>query len=214
MTRLQSNHPLIPSDQGRRYTQITIGTLSLSFTVIRIFLFKMPETPRYLLSKGRDGDAVKAVNHVARQNKKSEPLTVEMLQDIDAQLGFSTTHTRAVGLSNRDIVRESLQDLNGAHYKALFATKRLSLHTALIWLIWLTIGTIPPCAPQNKGVNAYQESHIRSTSTSCLRTSRPDSPRTHHWTSRIATTASSPRLASWVLSPQPVWQTPFSAVAG
>jgi len=105
----------------------------------------MPETPRYLLSKGRDGDAVEAVNHVARQNKKPEPLTVEMLQAIDEQLGIDTSHARAVGLSNREIIRESLQDLNGTHYKALFATKRLSLHTGLIWLIWLTIGTTPPC---------------------------------------------------------------------
>jgi len=68
----------------------------------------MPETPRYLLSKGRDGDAVEAVNHVARQNKKSEPLTVEMLQAIDQQLGIDISHTRAVGLSNREIIRESL----------------------------------------------------------------------------------------------------------
>lgn len=105
----------------------------------------MPETPRYLLSKGRDGDAVEAVNHVARQNKKPQPLTVEMLQAIDEQLGIGMAHTRAVGLSNREIARESLKDLNGAHYKALFATKRLGLHTAMIWLIWLTIGKVLPC---------------------------------------------------------------------
>lgn len=145
MTRRQSNHPLIPSDQSRRYTQISIGALSLFFTVIRVFLFKMPETPSYLLSKGRDGDAVEAVNHVARQNKKPQPLTVEMLQAIDEQLGIGMAHTRAVGLSNREIARESLKDLNGAHYKALFATKRLGLHTAMIWLIWLTIGKVLPC---------------------------------------------------------------------
>ena len=102
-------------------------------------MFKMPETPRYLLSKGRDKDAVDAVNHVARQNKKPEPLTIGMLESIDRH--FSTESSPAnAGLSNREIIRETMQDFKGAHYKALFATKRLSLHTTLIWLIWLTIG--------------------------------------------------------------------------
>lgn len=131
----------------------------------------MPETPRYLLSKGRNGDAVEAVNHVARQNKKPEPLTVEMLQAIDEQLGISTTYTRPFGLSNGEIIRESLQHTNGAHYMALFATKSLSLHTALIWLIWLNIGMKLPHDPRNKVANVYQESHIRYTSTSYPRTS-------------------------------------------
>jgi hypothetical protein len=75
---------------GWRYTMITLGGLSLAFTFIRIFIFKLPETPRYLLSQGRDQDAAEAVNYVARQNGKPKPLTIGMVRDIDARLGATS----------------------------------------------------------------------------------------------------------------------------
>lgn len=88
----------------------------------------------------RDSDAVEAVNHVARQNEKPEPLTIEMLEAIDRHFGTTESSPGGAGLSSREIIRETMQDFKGAYYKALFATKRLSLHKTLIWLIWLTIG--------------------------------------------------------------------------
>jgi hypothetical protein len=120
---------------------ITLGSLSLLFAVVRIFLFKMPESPRFLLSQGRDFEAVQAVNYVARRNGKPEPLSIGMFQDIDARLGLTpASEERNVGLSPKEIIKESFKDFHGVKYKELFATKRLARHTTLIWLIWLTIG--------------------------------------------------------------------------
>jgi hypothetical protein len=97
---------------GWRYTMITLGGLSLAFTFIRIFIFNIPETPRYLLSHGRDQDAVEAVNYVARQNGKPEPLTIGMLRDIDARLGATScegeTRTK---LSTKAIISENMESL-------------------------------------------------------------------------------------------------------
>ncbi|KAL4866540.1 hypothetical protein BDV12DRAFT_210376 [Aspergillus spectabilis] len=128
---------------GWRYTLIALGALSLAFTFIRIFVFKMPETPRYLLSQGNDQAAVDAVNYVARQNGKPEPLALSMLQAIDVRLGLNPA-TEETGLSTREILKENMKDLRGCHYQALFATRKLSLHTSLIWVIWLTIGIAYP----------------------------------------------------------------------
>ncbi|KAL2812183.1 hypothetical protein BJX63DRAFT_421922 [Aspergillus granulosus] len=130
-------------NMGWRYTLITLGALSLAFTFIRIFVFKMPETPRYLLSQGKDQAAVDAVNYVARQNGKPEPLTLSMLQAIDVRLGINPSTTET-GLSTREILKENMKDFKGSHYQALFATRKLSLHTCLIWTIWLTIGIAYP----------------------------------------------------------------------
>ncbi|PYH80965.1 Clavaminate synthase-like protein [Aspergillus uvarum CBS 121591] len=129
-------------NMGWRYTLITLGGLSLAFTLIRTFVFTLPETPRYLLSKGRDQAAVDAVNHVATANGKPPPLTLSMLQDIDARLGIPTTTSSA--LSTTEILRENMKDFKGEHYRALFATKLLSRHTVIIWGIWLTIGIAYP----------------------------------------------------------------------
>ncbi|KAL4812481.1 hypothetical protein BDW67DRAFT_178717 [Aspergillus spinulosporus] len=129
-------------NMGWRYTLITLGGLSLAFTFVRIFVFKMPETPRYLLSQGKDQAAVDAVNYVARQNGKPEPLTLSMLQAIDARLGIIPNAEE--GLSTKEILKENMKEFRGEHYRALFATRKLSRHTALIWAVWLTIGIAYP----------------------------------------------------------------------
>ncbi|GES65219.1 clavaminate synthase-like protein [Aspergillus terreus] len=131
-------------NMGWRYTLITLGALSLAFTFIRIFVFKLPETPRYLLSQGKDQAAVDAVNYVARQNGKEEPLTIGMLRDIDYRLGTASPERAGTGLSTTEIIRENFKDFQGSHYRALFATRQLSRHTILVWVIWLTIGIAYP----------------------------------------------------------------------
>lgn len=109
--------------------------------MIRIFVFKLPETPRYLLSQGRDEDAVEAVNYVARQNGKAEPLTLGMLREIDVRLGVSSqSGGKTEKLSTKEILAENIQAFKGEHYRALFATRKLSRQTIIIWAIWLTVG--------------------------------------------------------------------------
>ncbi|KAI3012803.1 Alpha-L-arabinofuranosidase axhA-2 domain protein [Aspergillus niger] len=134
-------------NMGWRYTLITLGALSLAFTIIRVFIFKLPETPRYLLSKGKDQAAVESVNYVARQNGKPEPLTIGKFQEIDARLGIaneSNTSAQGPGLSTKEIIKENMKDFRSTHYQALFATRKLGIHTGIIWLIWLTIGIAYP----------------------------------------------------------------------
>lgn len=125
----------------RRYTLITLGGMSLVFTLIRLLAFKLPETPRYLLSQGRDQDAVEAVNYVARQNGRPEPLTIGMLREIDTRLGTTPSEDGAhARISTKDTIAENMRAFKGKHYRALFATSKLSRHTMIIWVIWLTIG--------------------------------------------------------------------------
>jgi len=126
---------------------ITLGGLALTFAIIRIFVFKMPESPRYLLSKGRDAEAVESVNYVARRNGKPEPLSIAMFQAIDSQLGLAVNLDEGrEGMSNMQIMKENLKDFKSANFKDLFATPKLARHTAIIWFIWLTIGKLAYCS--------------------------------------------------------------------
>ncbi|KAJ5585237.1 uncharacterized protein N7459_005037 [Penicillium hispanicum] len=128
-------------NMGWRYTMITLGGLALAFTFIRIFLFKLPETPRYLLSQGKDQEAVDAVNYVARQNEKPEPLTIGMLREIDIPVGTTPSEDGpATRLSTKEIISENMQAFRGEHYRALFATSKLTRQTLIIWAVWLTVG--------------------------------------------------------------------------
>ncbi|TVY43432.1 putative MFS-type transporter [Lachnellula occidentalis] len=132
-------------NMGWRYVMITLGGLALVFAVIRIFVFKMPESPRYLLSKGRDAEAVEAINYVARRNGKPEPLHLSMLQEIDRDLGVVVNSEEGrKGLTHKEIIKENLKDFKSANFKDLFATRKLGQHTSLIWFIWLTVGIAYP----------------------------------------------------------------------
>lgn len=195
---------------------ITLGALAIAFGIIRIFVFKMPESPRYLLSKGQDAEAVAAVNYIARFNGKPETLTLAMLEEIDATLGIAAADPDAKkGLSHRAIVRENLKDYKGANYKHLFATRKFAVHTSLTWLIWLTIGSTPPAfSPLSPTNTAAQASPTPSTSASSPPTSRPNSPPSPRSTRPTATTASSRPSASSGPSRRASWWKRASAAAG
>ena len=84
---------------------------------------------------------MEAVNYVARQNGKPEPLTIGMLREIDARLGMASQNAgQAEKLSTKQILAENMQAFKGEHYRALFATRKLSRQTIIIWAIWLTVG--------------------------------------------------------------------------
>lgn len=133
-------------NMGWRYTMITLGAIALLFAFIRILVFKMPESPRFLLSKGRDAEAVAAVNYVARCNKVPEPLTLAMLQEVDAQLGLvaSLEEGQTMKLSKTQILKDNIRDFKPMNYKALFQTRKLGQQTAILWFIWLAIGIAYP----------------------------------------------------------------------
>jgi MFS family permease len=129
-------------NMGWRYVMITLGALALAFALIRILVFKMPESPRFLLAKGRDAEAVEAVNYIARCNKVPEPLTLAMLQEVDTQLGIVThvEERQSTKLSHTQILKDNVRDFKPMNYKVLFKTRELGQQTAILWFIWLTIG--------------------------------------------------------------------------
>ncbi|KAK2927932.1 Major facilitator superfamily [Fusarium oxysporum f. sp. vasinfectum] len=143
-------------NMGWRYVMITLGGIALVLALVRLFVFKIPESPKYLLSKGRDAEAVESVNYIARYNGKPETLTLEMMQDIDRQI-YSSAVVSSTGeqvhaipdqtekkLSMKDILRENFKDFNMSSYRSLFAGRKMAQHSAVTFLIWLTIGIAYP----------------------------------------------------------------------
>ncbi|KAH8895657.1 hexose transporter [Thozetella sp. PMI_491] len=130
-------------NMGWRYVMITLGAIAIAFGLIRIFVFKIPESPRYLLSKGRDAEAVESVNYIAKYNGKPETLTLDMLQAIDVQLRGSQG-VAPVRMSYMAILKESFQDYQANSYKRLFSGRKMAQHTSVTFLLWLTIGIAYP----------------------------------------------------------------------
>ncbi|KAK0100587.1 hypothetical protein ONS95_007045 [Cadophora gregata] len=125
-------------NMGWRYFVITMGGISLIEFLIRFLCFTVFESPKYLMGKGQDEDAVRIVHEVARRNGKTSNLTLSDLKSCE-EFSTATQQTDAAAALKR-----KLEKLNFTHIRALFATKKLGFSTTLIMLVWGFIGLAYP----------------------------------------------------------------------
>jgi hypothetical protein len=76
----------VSSNMGWRYLVIILGAMTLTIFFLRYFVFKFHESPKFLLSRGKEQEAIDVLHKIAKFNKQAPPiLTVEMFQEIDRQ---------------------------------------------------------------------------------------------------------------------------------
>lgn len=121
-------------NMGWRYFIITMGGITFLMFFLRFVCFTIYESPKYLMGRGKDAEAVRIVHEVARRNGKTSSLTLEDLEQIDRAQG------RTQGTNASDVLQRKLEKLKTSHIKSLFATRKLALSTSLIILIWAFIG--------------------------------------------------------------------------
>lgn len=125
----------------RRYMLITLGGLTLLFAVVRIAVFGIPESPRYLIAVGDDAGAVASVEYVARKNGKVSPLTVADFEAVDRRMGMtSALEAEKRKRSVVGVVVASVKDYRGKHIRALFSTRKMAIHCTVLWTIWAAVG--------------------------------------------------------------------------
>lgn len=144
-----------PADQGWRYFIVAIGILTFIMFGIRFFAFRLFESPKFLLSKGRQSEAVAVVHGIAFRNGVKTWLTEEILdavadRDADGSLGIQEEDTGQQSTPRRrknrasifisDIIRNKLSSFSATRLRPLFRTRKLGWATSLVWLTWATIG--------------------------------------------------------------------------
>ncbi|PHH60030.1 hypothetical protein CDD81_2198 [Ophiocordyceps australis] len=120
-------------NMGWRYFVIAIGGITLVMFLARFFFFTIYESPKFLIGKGRDHEAVRVVHEVARRNGKTSDLTVEELKACEPDGYVAQTSTSTA-------LKRHLEKLEPKRVKVLFSTKRMALSTGLIMSIWALIG--------------------------------------------------------------------------
>jgi MFS family permease len=167
--------PDIPSDgsvdtcdisvdnNGWRYLLIVLSIINGLMAIGRVFLFKLPETPQYLLAKNQPEKVVNTLNHISKFNGLSLKFTIddlmisrkhseldEAIEDLDQ----STLETEMEGL-NPDGSRSSSSprfQMTESHVKTPWLLRVMGfdlnlihnlfqpyyrLSTILIWAIWV-----------------------------------------------------------------------------
>ncbi len=121
---------------GWRYFILTIAAFTFVMFIIRFFLFHLYESPKYLLSRGRQDEAIAVVHGIAHKNKAKTWLTSEILDKV----GGNSEVVKEEKLSNADIIKRSLGKFSTDRIGPLFRGKRLAIATVLLWFTWATIG--------------------------------------------------------------------------
>ncbi|TVY42803.1 putative MFS-type transporter [Lachnellula occidentalis] len=141
----------------------TFGGLTLVISLLR-FMFRMHETPKYLLGKRQDAKVVQVIEEIAAYNGKTTWLTLEHFQELDAQLEASG-HSSTQETADQAIKRRKLDVLKPAKLKGLFNTPKIAYSTTLMILLWCMIGmayplynSFIPIYLENKGLKSGSSS--------------------------------------------------------
>lgn len=118
---------------GWRYLLFALGGMTLFLWAVRFFVFPLEESPRFLVGRGRDEEAVAVIQRIAKFNGRECGLTVDQLRaageaavaDADAKEGER----------KHRILSES-SEFSVKHVKALFATPKLAWSTSLLIALW------------------------------------------------------------------------------
>ncbi|PLB49642.1 MFS general substrate transporter [Aspergillus steynii IBT 23096] len=131
------------NNMGWRYFLITMGGLAVVMCVVRCIFFTLYESPKFLMGKGRNHDAVMVVHEVARRNGKSSNLSAEELDPLSStpiEAQETTVRSSRNGLTTSDHMRMLLEPVSLPHVKALFNSPRRAWSTSLMILIWTLVG--------------------------------------------------------------------------
>lgn len=126
---------LWPVNQGWRYLMVTIGIVTFAMFVVRFFVFRLFESPKYLLNRGRQDEAVAVIHGIAYKNGTRTWLTSEIMDLVAGE----DIHMPSDHVSGRYFSALTKKFAN-SKFKDLFKTRALGLSTILIWWAWATIG--------------------------------------------------------------------------
>jgi hypothetical protein len=107
------------------------GSLVFILSLLRVFVIRLQETPKYLLGKGRDEEVVALLQSIATKHNRPCSLTLAKLQSCG---DIANAHSSK---------KFSFSEIR-VHLKGLFASKKLGINIILIWFSWTLIGLAYP----------------------------------------------------------------------
>lgn len=102
----------VSSNMGWRYTVIVIGSMTLAVFFLRYVLFRFHESPKFLLSKGREQAAIDVLHKISKFNGTPAPtLTVEDFRLVDREAGIEPMDHNGSGSDAKRVVSKAIRNL-------------------------------------------------------------------------------------------------------
>jgi hypothetical protein len=128
---------------GWRYEVIVLGCMTLFVFFLRFVVFTFHESPKFLLSRGREADAIEVLHKIAKFNRAPPPeLTMEMFRAIDEAEVLAEGDV--VPVSTADASKHAVKNFfaNFKHLKDVFGNK-LRAFTFVLLAIAYMVGFSP-----------------------------------------------------------------------
>jgi predicted MFS family arabinose efflux permease len=100
---------------GWRYLQFVLGLITVVMVILRVFLFQLLESPKYLLVHGKYKEATETLHALAKKNNRTIEVTPESFEKRVFDNGPASVRDRT---------------------KIMFS-KELRMSTLLLWVIWM-----------------------------------------------------------------------------
>ena len=122
----------------------TLGAITILIFVARFFLFNFQESPKFLLYRGKDEEAVKVLNYIAKYNKVDCKVSLESFRQLreDKPKNSSSDpdgHGRIVlgsgdKMQNLSLMQKAKLEL--LRLKVLFGTPSMAWLCICIWIVY------------------------------------------------------------------------------
>jgi len=124
------------SNIGWRMLMVACGGISFTVFFIRFFCFNFLESPKFLLARGRDADAVRIVEQIAAFNRQPPPqLTLIEFEELDRQFPQQTTGAMNSKHTTLSVLAQGLNRMK--NLKGLFRSRSLGYTTVLLWIVYM-----------------------------------------------------------------------------
>ncbi|KAH7304309.1 membrane transporter [Stachybotrys elegans] len=121
------------NNMGWRYVYWTCCSVVFVMSLLRVFIVRLNETPKYRLADGKDEEAFEIVQKLSIKYNRPISLTLEKLQAC-GEIAIADNHAKH-HISLSEIL---------LHVRGLFQTRLLARSTLLIWASWTLIGLAYP----------------------------------------------------------------------
>lgn len=134
----------VSSNMGWRYEVIILGAVTLLVFFLRYFIFPFHESPKFLLGKGKEQEAIDVLHKIAKFNRAPPPvLTVEHFAEIDSASSQYSGAPAPIG-GAKHVVRNFFNSFK--HLKGLFLNKLqliIFILLALTYMVSLSGCVVP-----------------------------------------------------------------------
>lgn len=114
---------------------IILGCVTLFIFFLRFFIFTFHESPKFLLSVGKEAEAIEILRKIAKFNRAPEPtLSLEDFAAIDESSSVESTDVPQGELTRTEVTKNALKSAarGFSNLKALFTNK---LHAFIFGLL-------------------------------------------------------------------------------